>query len=145
MFRPDPMLAAHQMKTYAIVSPVRTHTRPADCDEVECGAHRGGWRTAIDESTNLGRMQAQYIRLRSGRRFAETREANLTVFVFEAGQICFAQHRISLDRPAHYLVKGGDHRGNPLQVATFKHTRPEHWVEDFALHQRRIADEQEKG
>ncbi len=50
----------------------------------------------IDESTDLGREQAAYIRQRSGRSFREMRTAvgpdALTVFRFDSGQRCFADH-----------------------------------------------------
>lgn len=145
MFRISPSVGPQYMKTYAIVAPRETHTRPATCDEVNCGAHRGGWRSAIDEATLLGQHQAYYIRTTSGRKFVETREAGVTIFIFEAGQICFAEHRVPLDRPAHFLVKGGDFRGNPIGLPAFHHKRPEDWVDDFANHQISIAEAHERG
>ena len=135
-------------KTYAIRSPLATHFRPATCAEVECQAHTKGWRTAVDESTDLGQRQAYYIRKQSGRRFSEHRdEAGLTVFEFEAGQRCFRsdEHRVSLQRPENFLVLGGDYRGNPMRTPAHKHTRPEFWVEDFANHQDKIADRRKAG
>lgn len=146
MFRIDPSLPAAAYKTYQIVSPISTHFRPATCDEVSCPNQANGWRTAVDETADLGQGQAHYIRKDSGRRFAEHRDsAGLTVFEFAPGQQCFAEHKLSLERPERYLVRGGDHRGNPLRVQPVVHTKPEFWVEDFAGHQQYIADQIEKG
>ena len=91
--------------------------------------------------------QAWYIRNQSGRRFTEDRDQapGLTVFVFEAGQTCFdaGRHQTRLERPELYIVRGGDWRGHTGNER--KHTRPEHWVEDFAEHQQQLADRIKKG
>jgi hypothetical protein len=141
-----PQLPAQAFKTYQIVAPVSTHFRPASCAEVDCPNMAHGWRTVIDESTELGQQQAHYIRRQSKRRVTEDRdETGLTVFVFAAGQECFAQHHARLDRPELFLVRGGDWRGDPAGVRPYQHTRSANWVEDFAEHQQRIADQQQKG
>ena len=61
-----------------------------------------------------------------------TREDAVTVtFRFEAGQSCWrwTEHRIGIDRPEIYLVRGGDWRANTGLIR--RHARPEHWVEDM--------------
>lgn len=132
-------------KTYTVSSPISTHTRPARCEEVECDAHANGWVSSIDVSTDLGQRQAVYIRLHSGRHVSSIEETGTIVkFTFPAGQQCFADHRVSLERPALYLVRGGDWRGNPLNVPTTQRTASE-WVDDFATHQQRVADAVKKG
>ncbi len=129
------------MKTYSVVAPTATHWRDATCEEVTCANHESGWRTKVDESTDLGMRQAAYIRKQSGRRYREERdEVGLTVFTFEAGQRCVAQHRAPVGRPELFFVCDGDHRGNPTGNRRV-HVRPEDWVEDFALHQDRLADQ----
>lgn len=148
MNRPDPLMAPHQYKTYAIVAPRSTHFRPATCAETDCPHYLQGWQSAIDESSDLGQGQAYYIRKQSGRRFTEARHADgLTVFTFEAGQECFnsSKHVARLDRPELFLVRDGDHRGNPRGTPVRQHVRPADWVEDFAEHQQAIADEHQKG
>lgn len=143
-----PELPAHAYKTYQIITPLSTHFRPATCTEVDCPQQAGGWRTTVDERTNLGQGQAHYIRSESGRRFTEHRdEAGLTVFTFEAGQRCFAadKHRVRLDRPEHFLVRGGDWRGDPMGGRPFLHSSPDNWVEDFALHQQDVSERIERG
>ncbi len=135
-----PKLPPAAYKTYAVSSPVSTHTRVGTCDEAGCLARAHGWQTAVDETTDLGQRQAHYIRSVAGRRYVERRtEVGLTAFTFEAGQICFATHRVSLQRPEFYTVRGGDWRGNPLGTPARVHSSADSWVDDFATHQERIA------
>lgn len=143
--RINPALPVQAFKTYQVVAPPSTHWRPATCADVDCGAYLTGWRSLIDESTDLGQKQAHYIRRESARKHTERRdEAGLTVFEFEAGQRCFAPHQVRHDRPEVYLVRGGDWRGNP-SGSVRKHANAEDWVEDFQEHQGRLADQIEKG
>lgn len=145
MTRIDPALPVHAFKTYQVVAPPSTHWRPATCADVGCEAMAGGWRSVIDESTELGQKQAHYIRRESGRKHVEHRDqAGLTVFEFEAGQRCFAPHQVRLDRPEIYLVRGGDFRGNPSGQVR-KHANAADWVEDFQDHQGRLAETIERG
>lgn len=135
--RIQPAGPVHAYKTYEIASPVSTHFRDGTCDEAECLAYQHGWQTSVDESTDLGQRQAHYIRKLSGRRFVERRtELGLTAFTFEAGQQCFATHKVALDRPEFYVVRGGDWR--QLGRAQM-HSGPDAWVNDFAEHQDQIA------
>lgn len=144
--RIEPVLPAQAYKTYAIRSPLSTHFRPGTCEEAGCAAHRNGWTTAVDEATELGQKQAHYIRGDRTRRHVESKtQAGLTQFVFEAGQKCFAPHQVSLQRPENFLVLGGDHRGNPMRVDPYRHSRPEFWVEDFGEHQDRLKNTLERG
>ena len=69
----------------------------------------------------------------------------LTEFTFEAGQTCFVEHRVPLEREPLYVVRDGDWRGNPRGTAPRIHTRPDDWVDDFAEHQQRLADRFEQG
>jgi hypothetical protein len=137
LFRAPPGLPAHAMKTYQIASPVQTHTRPAVCAEVECQAYRVGWSTAVDVATELGRKQAQYIRMHSGRAFEVVIVGTVVTFTFPAGQRCFTQHRVPLERPALYVIRDGDWRGNPRQTEPVR-VGPDAWVDDFANHQDRL-------
>ncbi len=132
--RLPPALPPQDMKTYSIASPVETHTRSARCEEVGCEAQAAGWQTLVNESTDLGSRQAHYIRTMSGRAHTEALEAGVTTFTFPAGEQCFADHRVSLDRPEFYLVRGGDWRGNPRSEAR-QHSGPDAWVNDFGEHQ----------
>jgi hypothetical protein len=146
-FRIAPTAPVQAMKTYEVSSPLATHTRPATCAEVECDGIRFGWESLIDERTELGQRQAHYIRKESGRTFSEVKTAGMpTRFTFPAGQRCFASdtHRVSLERPALYIVRGGDWRGNPAGER-MTHARPEHWVEDSATHLDMLATRRQRG
>ncbi|QDN57390.1 hypothetical protein [Streptomyces sp. S1D4-20] len=139
--RIDPAMPVGAYQTYSITAP-RDVTVVAACEQVGCEAWARGWDSVIDESTDLGKTQAAYIRGQSGRTFREMKtEAGLTVFRFEAHQRCFAEHRT---RPEIYLVRDGDHRGNPTGRQR-QHARPADWVEDFGDHQQRIAEQAERG
>lgn len=142
-----PKMPAAAYTTYRVVAPLRTHFRAATCVEAACPQMQYGWRSIIDESTNLGQMQAHYIRRESGRHFTEEKQSDgQTVFTFTAGQPCFQEHRLRIeDKPEIFLREGGDWRGNPLGTERVRHTRPEFWQEDFALHQDKLARAAEQG
>lgn len=140
--RIEPAIPAEAYQTYTIASPHDRMVRTA-CEDAGCLAWRYGWETAIDEGTELGRRQAAYIRQRAGRTFRELPRAGqgaVTVFRFDSGQRCFADHHT---RPESYGVLAGDWRGYTGTIR--RHTRAADWVEDFGEHQQRIADQREKG
>jgi hypothetical protein len=139
MGRPQPALPAHAFKTYAILAPAQTHFREATCEEVDCPAQANGFKTLVHEGSELGQQQAHYIRKESGRFFLEERMPDgMTAFTFPAGQRCFRDHRVRLDRDPIFLRRLGDHRGDPSRARPFVHARPEDWVDDFAGHQDRL-------
>lgn len=142
-FRVNPALPVGAVKTYQILAPPDTHWRPAGCAEVNCPNHLNGWRTVVDEATDLGKQQAHYIRNDKTRKHGERRDQGLTVFEFEAGQTCFTQHRVRVGRQEIYLVKPGDWRGTTGEPRI--HTRPEDWVDDFANHQLKIDEIRKRG
>ncbi len=141
-FRLPPAGSVHSYKTYQILAPPQTHTRPATCIEVDCVTQAGGWITVVDESTELGQKQAHYIRRLAGRVFTEGPRDVMTLFTFPPGEECFKAHTMSLDREEIYIVRGGDHRGNPRKERRV-HDTPENWVEDFAEHQDQLKRAQE--
>lgn len=131
--------AAYQ--TFSISTPHDQMVQAA-CQQVGCESWRNGWETLINEATELGQQQAAYIRARAGRTFREQRTGGgLTVFRFDSGQRCFANHQT---RPELYAVRDGDYRGNPTGKAR-QHQRAADWVEDFGEHQLRLIDQQQKG
>lgn len=139
--RIDPAMPVGAYQTFQISSP-RDTMIPAACEQVDCPQWRNGWDSVIDERTELGQAQAGYIRVHSRRTFREMRtEAGLTVFRFESGQRCFAEHKT---RPEIYLVRDGDWRGNPTGRRR-EHSRAADWVEDFGENQLRLVDQQKKG
>lgn len=117
-------------KTYGALSPLSTHFRNGTCEEADCLAYREGWVTTVDLGTELGQRQARYITHDKTRRWTLQKVSDRMVkFVFAAGQQCYRKHRIRIDRPARFLVRGGDWRGNPTGFRR-EHKRAEDWVED---------------
>lgn len=114
----------------------------AACKDVGCEAYRYGWESTFDESTDLGREQARYVRQECGRDFDEMRTGTgLTVFRFKPYQRCFAEHRTKPDR---FLVRDGDWRGNPTGRGRL-YVNGRDWAEDFMEHEGALADLREKG
>jgi hypothetical protein len=143
--RIPPALPAGAYRTYQIIAPLDTHFRAGTCEEAHCPAYLNGFRTVVDEATELGQQQAHYIREMSGRRYVEEKTpAGLTEFTFQAGQQCFSPHQVRLERPEHFVVRDGDWRGNPTGRRV-EHTAVGFWVEDFAEHQERINNAIERG
>ncbi|GAA3718293.1 hypothetical protein [Streptomyces tremellae] len=135
------LLAAVAYQTYSIRQPRDTAVVTA-CEQAGCEQWARGWDTPVDESTELGRQQAAYIRGQSRRTFRELRaQGGVTVFRFEPGQRCFREHRT---RPQLFAVRDGDYRGNPTGRVR-QHSRPQDWVEDFGEHQLALTDQQRKG
>lgn len=135
--RIQPVGPVQAYRTFSVTAPLRTHFRPATCEEIDCPAFLKGWVTRANPE------QAEYIRRRSGRKYEE-REPG--VFVFNSGQMCFsaAQHRVRIERPEIYVVRDGDWRGNPTG-RTRTHQRSVFWVEEFAEHQDLLKTMQERG
>lgn len=135
---------AEHFKTYALISPLRTHHRPATCAEVECPKWTQGFKAVCDTSTVQGLANARAIE-RSGRRRTFTQAGPIVTYEFPAGQQCFDRHTVSLEREPLYVVKGGDHRGNPRSVPRVTHRNAADWVDDFATHQLEIAERTQRG
>lgn len=155
-----------QMETFAIKSPMATHFRPGTCAEVEggCPHHTHGWDTIVDEGTSLGAQRAGYIRrecdrigagssgahLLGRRRYTEHQARNglgvvMTTFHFPAGQDCFMQHQVPLERPEKFIRRPGDWRGMPDRHLRHVYDRPEQWADDFVGHQQRLSALLQKG
>lgn len=76
------------------------------CREAKCEQYERGWITVVDERSDKGARQAQYIRTQAGRKFIEFPSEGaslhlqgeiaiaygLTVFKFFSGQECFRPH-----------------------------------------------------
>lgn len=142
--RIQPRMGAALYKTYEVVSPLPTHFRPATCAEVGCPHYLSGWRVRVEALA----PDLLHAARNSGRKYVEQSVAEgETWLVFEAGQDCFKArtHLTHTDRPPLYLVRDGDWRGNPRGTKARLHQRPDNWVEDFAEHQQKLADEIEKG
>jgi hypothetical protein len=140
--RPAPLLQVQQMQTYAVATPRHTHTRPATCAEVLCDAHVKGWTSKVptgsaDEALLLKAAAGEIDGYR--RHYKLVRVGQISVVIFPAGQTCLhvLRHRVSLERPAFFVVRGGDWRGSTGVIR--RHFNGDQWVEDFAEHQDRLA------
>lgn len=141
-FHLPPRQGVQAYKTYAVHTVPGVHTREISCKEAECIAYLRGWRTTVDASTALGRKQAKYIQTQSGRHFTLERAEGMLTFTFPAGQECFATHTEQV-RPGLYVVRDGDHRGNPTGRRAQMSERG--WLDDFGEHQQKLADLQKRG
>lgn len=140
LFRIQPNLAPGAYQTYAYARKRDTVIKSA-CEQVGCENFRKGWMMVVDERTPLGMAQAHYIRTQSGRTFRDGKvSTGETVFVFESGQRCFADHATI---PEAFWVRGGDWRADKGLIR--RHKNGLDWAEDFGEHQQRIAAEQERG
>jgi hypothetical protein len=137
-------MAPEAYKTYEIVVPAGTHFRPATCEEVDCPQYAGGWRVRVEGLP----PEMVHTAKNCGRKYEEQHIAEgETWLVFEAGQRCFqaSQHRTRIDKPELYVVRDGDHRGNPRGTKARLHQRPADWQDDFATHQQGLADAFQEG
>lgn len=128
-------------KTFSVQQQPDLMVRTA-CEQADCEAWLNGWRTFVDESTALGKAQAEYIRHKSGRTFKEQRDlGGMTVFTFDSKQRCFTEHKT---RPQRFGVRHGDWRGNP-DGWTRTHQSATEWLEDFSEHQQKVAADRARG
>ena len=131
-------------KTYEVLRPRGTHFRKATCQEVDCPNWQRGWRTSCDVNTELGRRQANYIRLHSGRSWTVRSAGDLVTFTFAPGQECFSQHTRPLDREPFFRMRAGDSRGDPSGRAPVL-LRCRDWLDDFGDNQLRVHERVERG
>lgn len=121
--------------------------RPASCEEYECDGWLYGFVTTVDLSTDLGQRQHHFLTHDKHRSYTMQRVSmQLVKFVYKPGNICMSwdQHRVPIGRPPRLLVVGGDWRGNPRGTMV-RHTKIDHWCEDFGEHQQKLAEYQNRG
>lgn len=141
--RIEPLMAPGAYKTYLLAAPVSTHFVAATCAEVGCPNYLNGWRTIVPEGSD----HADLVRSLRGRwHFTEQAQpGGLVEFTFPAGQPCFeaSTHRRRLEREPRFVIRGGDHRGNPsgdrAEVSAAS------WLDNFGEHQERLASRFERG
>lgn len=124
-------------QTFRVSSPVRTHTRPAHCRDVNCVSYLTGWmfKTIAGGDDERFFRSACAGRVDGYRRpFTTSRDGAFVTFHFEAGTPCrfITRHRASLHRPENYLLRGGDRRGSTGLIR--RYDRADQWVEDFQGH-----------
>lgn len=145
--RVEPKLPVQAVQTFQAVAPLRTHWRRATCAEVECEHYTHGWATTV-----LPGSTEEAIIRSSGRRWVDEirggpwpDEKGFLRFVFPPGQPCFGdfRHKVPLERPPLFIVRGGDWRANTGLIK--QHTRGVDWVDHFANHQDQIIARQQRG
>lgn len=144
VFRLKPQGPAQAYKTYSIKAPLSSHFRPATCAEVDCPNYRDGWKIRVEGLEPALLHTAK----NSGRKYTVLNVAqNETWLVYEAGQPCFQEpaHRTRLERPELFLVRDGDHRGNPLGTSRRFHKNADEWAEDLHEHTDKILDALKEG
>lgn len=149
----EPAMAPSAYKTYAVVAPLSSHFRPATCAEVDCPHYVNGWGVRIHQLPPEDQAALRVATFnRDGRTYRYSyvereMEAGETWLLYKPGQPCFqaSRHRTRIERPELYVVRDGDHRGNPRGTKARLHQNPAHWQEDFAEHQQKLADEIAKG
>jgi hypothetical protein len=113
----------------------------AACEQVGCKFWRWGWEMRVDERTPLGGARASYIRWQSGRTFVERTDVDgATIFRFEPGQRCFAEH---FTHPELYLVRGGD--ATRLGGLIRRHVDPADLIEDMNEHFDAVRADRARG
>lgn len=143
-FRLQPVGPASAYKTYSIKAPLSTHFRPATCEEIDCPEYLNGWRIRVEGLT----PELLHTATHSGRKYTELEVSEREHYlVYEPGQSCFqvSRHRTRLERAELYVVRDGDHRGNPRGTKSRIHTRAEDWVEDLHEHTDKILDALNEG
>lgn len=142
-FRIEPQMRPEAYQTYQILAPVSSHFRPATCEEINCPNYVNGWRVRADVLDEKMIHTATH----SGRKFEWVRVSELENWlVFEAGQPCFnsSGHRTRIDKPELFLIRQGDHRGNPRGTEP-RRLHVDDWQDDFQNHQDKLATEFERG
>lgn len=141
--RPEPRLPVQAMDTFSIKAPPSTHTRPASCAEVECEHYRHGWTKTVlagSDDAALIRHASQGLVDGHRRRYRTILlGGGMVRLEFPPEQPCFRalSHRVSLDRPEFYLLRGGDWRANT--GLRRRYDRADQWVDDFATNQDRLS------
>lgn len=149
----EPKMGPESYKSYVISRPLATHWREFTredirtgkaCEAVNCDHYLHGWAVRIEGLP----PDLLHMALNSGRKFTIVALAAGESWIhFEPGQWCFkaGTHRVPNEEPALYIVRDGDQRGNPRGTKARQHLRPALWVEDFAEHQDKLADAQQRG
>lgn len=142
-------LGPEYYQSYTASMPLSSHWRRALCEEVDCSDFLSGFVFTCDISNELGVKQYQYLAKQDKDRSPSIQRVSEHIFkfVYKPGTPCMKRgdHRLPIGKEPIFLVRGGDWRGNPRQIATRRHTSAEFWVEDFAQNQDRITTTIQKG
>lgn len=140
--RIPPVGEPQHYKTFAWRAPLATHFRRATCEEIRCPQWEHGWRLRVEGLEPADVHAAKT----SGRKWTELRVSEReTWLVFESGQACFKAptHRIRIEKPEIFVVRGGDWRARIGD--TYRHASVDDWVDDLANHQDKLVRAIERG
>lgn len=145
LFRIPPKLPVGAVQTYKLDRPLTEQFwQRVGCGQVDCDRYRKGWTSQLDTSTIEGRKWALWIVNHSGRHFTKVERGPIVIFTFPAGQQCFEKHKRPRERDPLFVVRAGDHRGNPTGWKR-QHSRGEDWRDDMAERLDAVAEAQRRG
>jgi hypothetical protein len=145
-------LPAH-LKNYVILSPPKTHWRPASsCEEANCRRWTDGWETVFDESTDDGKRGAAYVRSRRhGNQFTEWRQERSSIVTFrfpphQPNVFCHmrGKHLIRLERPEFFGVRDVT-TDFKLKLHDGAENGAVNWAHDFATNQDAVDKKVKEG
>jgi hypothetical protein len=142
--RIQPKMAPTAYRSFEVRAPLTTHWRSVSCKDVECQHYLNGWISRFDVTTQEGLQWSSAI-AHSGRKYTWEKRGNVVTFKFPPGQECFqAPHKVRTGREELYVVRDGDHRGNPTG-RTRRERQPLLFVEAFEENLSTLRDEINKG
>ena len=145
LFRLPPVAPVQAYRTWSLVRPAnREFFRDATCEEVNCLRFRNGWRTVLDLTTAQGLRTADWITRSSGRKYTLQQAEQTATFTFERGQRCFEKHKLARERDPIFVVRDGDHRGNPTGRRRV-HKYGVDWRDDMQENLSRVAEDRRRG
>ena len=127
-------------QTFSVHRPLATHWRAATCAEVGCPDYERGWRVRAEVLDAAALHDVEHC----GRGYQRVEVAQgETWLIFKAGQACFraSEHRLPLERPEIYVLRGGDWRqlGDPKKLSSTS------WLDTFGENQQNLHDTIERG
>lgn len=135
---------ARLFKGYQIDAPfTRVFRERITCEQADCADYRSGWMVRADL------LDPQMWAWIKAKRYA-WRRLDLSPterhIAFEAGQPCFrSDTHTRIVRNPLFVVHGAAKWGRTRADRGYVHSRPEHWVEDFAEHQDKLAAQVARG
>lgn len=143
------LMDIHAYRTYSLRRPPGAVSKQRiTCEQASCEGLRNGWVTRLNLTLDEHREAHAWIMAgRSGKRFIDITkdgDAPIVSLLFASGQECFATHVRRVDWEPLYIVRDGDARGNPTGWGR-RHVKSDHWVEDCAENQDKLADLAQRG
>ena len=116
--------------------------RMATCEEIQCPSYQNGWVTTLNmtpdqspEELELNRVRYRYIKEQSGRDFYEDVDGFKIHLRFSAGQTCFGNHQIPIERSPNFLIM----KARQSNLVEFDEFQDRFNETSYQLNQRRKA------